>query len=205
MAVPAWPTPWTTWPPDSVPPLAAPSSAPSPGRPATASSLKVSRQDAIVSGEHPRSPARCEVRKRCRQTAKSAAVALPCLKGRDDVPEDALEAGDDVRAGRSGQPQVAAGAGDRGMTHAGLQDRQQRADVVAAGEPRPQLHRLMAQIVDSGAVTPPAVGNAGLPQEPAEVPVDVHERQRESIPAGEEPLPAGAPGDLRVVAGEPFA
>ena len=47
--------------------------------------------------------------------------------------------GGDVRVGLGGQPQVVVGVGDRGMTHVGLQDRQQRADVLAAGEPRPQV------------------------------------------------------------------
>src|SRR5260370_33240208 len=59
--------------------------------------------------------------------------------------------------------------------------------------------------MDAGTVAPAAVGNAGLPQEPAEVPVDVHERQRLPGPAGEEPVPAGAPGDAGVIASEPFA
>src|SRR5258708_30132010 len=59
--------------------------------------------------------------------------------------------------------------------------------------------------MDAGTVAPAAVGNAGLPQEPAEVPVDVDERQRLPGPAGEEPVPAGAPGDAGVIASEPFA
>ena len=59
--------------------------------------------------------------------------------------------------------------------------------------------------MDTGAVALAAVGNAGLPQEPAEVLVDVGERQRLPGRAGEEPVPAGAPGDPGVVAGEPVA
>jgi hypothetical protein len=64
----------------------------------------------------------------------------------------------------------------------------------------------MAKIVHPGAVSAPAVGDAGLPEEPAEVLVDVAEGERLARPAaGEEPLspdgPLGGPG---VVVGEPF-
>ena len=92
-----------------------------------------------------------------------------------------------------------------GVAHVGLQDGQQRADVVAVGEPRPQIvdRKGMPQIVNAGAVASAAVGDAGLPEEPAEVLVDVAERQRLSGRAGEEPVPAGAPGDVGVVVGEP--
>src|ERR1039457_3463124 len=51
----------------------------------------------------------------------------------------------------------------------------------------------MSSIVDAGAVAPAAVGNAGLPQEPAEALVDVGERQRLPRRAGEEPVPAPEP------------
>src|SRR5215469_10343897 len=74
-------------------------------------------------------------------------------------------------------------------------------------EPEPQVvhrHRV-AQIVDAGAVAPAAVGNAGLPQEPAEVLVDVGERQRLPGLAGEEPVSAGAPGDAGVIVSESVA
>jgi hypothetical protein len=40
--------------------------------------------------------------------------------------------------GLGGQPEVVGGVADRGVAHVGLQDRQQRADVLARGEPRPQ-------------------------------------------------------------------
>src|SRR6266851_9087569 len=63
----------------------------------------------------------------------------------------------------------------------------------------------MTQIVDAGAVAPAAVGNAGLPQEPAEVLVDVSQRQRAPGPAGEEPVPAGADGDAGVIFSQPVA
>jgi len=43
--------------------------------------------------------------------------------------------------------------------------------------------------MDTGAVAPAAVGNAGLPQEPAEVPVNVHDRQRLPRRAGEDGPP----------------
>ena len=59
--------------------------------------------------------------------------------------------------------------------------------------------------MDSRAVAPAAVGNAGLPQEPAEVLVDVGERQRPPRRAGEEPVPAGSPGHPGMVASQPFA
>ena len=55
----------------------------------------------------------------------------------------------------------------------------------------------------AGAVASAAVRNAGLPQEPAEVLVDVPERQRVPGRAGEEPVPAGAPEDVGVVVSEP--
>src|SRR5712664_2216952 len=61
----------------------------------------------------------------------------------------------------------------------------------------------MAQVVNAGAVAPAAVGNAGLPQKSAEILIDIPERQRLPGPAGEEPLPAGAPDDVGVVAGQP--
>src|SRR5258705_12257983 len=57
----------------------------------------------------------------------------------------------------------------------------------------------------AGAVAPAAVGNAGLPQEPAEILVDVPERQRLPGRAGEEPVPARAPEDAGGVVSEPFA
>jgi len=66
-------------------------------------------------------------------------MARPSREPRDDVTECALDLGSDVRVGLGGQPQVVVGVGDRGMTHVGLQDRQQRVGVLAAGEPRPQI------------------------------------------------------------------
>ena len=57
----------------------------------------------------------------------------------------------------------------------------------------------------AGAVAPATVGNAGLPQEPAEILVDVPQRQRLPGRAGEEPVPARAPEDVGVVVSEPFA
>src|SRR5260370_11961902 len=96
------------------------------------SSLNVSRQDVIVLGEQPRSPARCEVRKRCRKTAKSVAMGRPCCEPRDDVTEGTLDLGSDVRVRPGGQPQVAAGVGERGMTHEGLRGRQHTAAAPAA-------------------------------------------------------------------------
>ena len=88
-------------------------------------------------------------------------------------PIGALDAGGDVRVGLGGQPQVVGGIADRGVAHVGLQDRQQRTDVLARGKPRPQVvdRECVSQVVDAGAVAPAAVGDAGLPQEPAEVPV----------------------------------
>ena len=93
------------------------------------------------------------------------------------------------------------------MAHVGLQDRQQRGDVLAAGEPRPKIVDChgVSQIVDAGAVAPAAVGDAGLPEKPAEVLVDVADRQRAPGGAGEEPVPAGAPGDAGVVVGQSVA
>ena len=61
----------------------------------------------------------------------------------------------------------------------------------------------MAQVMDAGAVASTAVGDPGLPQEPAEVLVDVPQRQWLPGPAGEEPVPAAASGDAGVVVGEP--
>ena len=55
-------------------------------------------------GEQPRSPARCAVRKRRRNTAKSVAMTRSCRDGRDDVADGALDAGGDVRVGLGGQP-----------------------------------------------------------------------------------------------------
>jgi hypothetical protein len=51
------------------------------------------------------------------------------------------------------------------VTHVGLQDRQQRAGVLAAVEPRPQVidRKNMTKIMDTGAVALAAVGNARLP------------------------------------------
>ena len=64
----------------------------------------------------------------------------------------------------------------------------------------------MAQIVHTGAVSAPVVGDAGSPQKPAEVPLDVAEREGLAGSAGEEPFPpARLPGGLGVVAGEPGA
>src|SRR5215469_16259766 len=59
--------------------------------------------------------------------------------------------------------------------------------------------------MDTGAVTLAAVGDARLPQEPAEVLVDVGEGERLPRRAGEEPVPAGSPGHPGVVASEPVA
>ena len=151
----------------------------------------------MVLGEQPRSPARCAVRKRRRKTAKSVAMTRPGGDGRDDVADGLLDPGGDVRVGLGGQPQVVGGVGDRRMAQVGLQDRQQRADVLAVGEPRPQVvdHERMAEIMHAGAVASTAVGDAGLPEEPAEVLVDVPERQRLPGRAGEEPVPARTSGD----------
>ena len=70
----------------------------------------------------------------------------------------------------------------RRMTQVGLQHRQQRADVAPLREPEPQIvdREGVPQVVNSGAVPPPAVGDARLPEEPAEVLVDVPERQRQA-------------------------
>ena len=62
------------------------------------------------------------------------------------------------------------------------------------------------EIVNAGTSPRPAVGDAGLPEEPAEVLVDVPQRQRlAGLGSGEEPVPAWLPGSLRAVAGQPFA
>ena len=95
-----------------------------------------------------------------------------------------LHAGGDVRVGLGGQVQVVGGVGDRRMTQVGLQHRQQRADVLASGEPGPQVvdRQGVAEIMHAGAVAAAAVGDAGLPEKPAEVVVDVAERQRLARP-----------------------
>jgi hypothetical protein len=92
-----------------------------------------------VLGEQPRSPARCVVRKRRRKTAKSVAMARPGGDGWDDVADDVLDLGADVGVGLGGQPKVVGGVGGRGMAQVGLQDRQQRADVLAVEEPVTQV------------------------------------------------------------------
>jgi len=92
-----------------------------------------------VLGEQPLSPARCAVRKRRRQTAKSVAIAWPRCGGRDDIADGLFDSGGDVREGLGGQMKVVAGVCQRGMTQIRLQDRQQPADVLAVGEPEPQI------------------------------------------------------------------
>jgi hypothetical protein len=69
-------------------------------------------------------------------------MAWWCGDGWDNVADDALDLGGDVGVGLGREPEVVGGVGDRGVAQVGLQDRQQRADVLAAGEP-------VAQIVDS--------------------------------------------------------
>src|SRR5208283_2883392 len=86
-----------------------------------------------------RNQARCEVRKRCSNTAKSVAITGAFRDGWDDVAVGTLDAGGDVRVGLGGQPQVVVGVGDGGVAHVGLKDRQQRGNVLAAGEPRPKI------------------------------------------------------------------
>ena len=61
----------------------------------------------------------------------------------------------------------------------------------------------MAQVMHAGAVASTAVGNAGLPQKSAEILVDIPKGQRPPGRAREEPLPAAAPHDMRVVVDEP--
>jgi len=91
------------------------------------------------------------------------------------------------------------------MTHIRLQDRQQRADVLALREPETQIvnREGVSQVVDTGTVARSAVRDAGLPEEPAEVPFDVPDRQRLAGPAGEEPVPGRPPDEACVVVGEP--
>ena len=60
-------------------------------------------------GEQPRSPARCAVRKRRKNTAKSVAMARPSCDRRDDVTDDASNLGGDVGVGLGGQPEVVGG------------------------------------------------------------------------------------------------
>ena len=92
------------------------------------------------------------------------------------------------------------------MAHVGLEDRQQRADVVAARKPPTQVvdRKNMPEIMHTRAVASAPVGDAGLPEESTEVLVEVPEGERRAGPAGEEPLPAAAPDDLGVVVGEPW-
>ena len=54
------------------------------------------------------------------------------------------------------------------------------------------------------AVASAPVGDAGLPEESTEVLVEVPKGERSTGRAREDPLPAGAPNDLGVVAGEPL-
>src|SRR5664280_71893 len=77
--------------------------------------------------------------------------------GRDDVAGGLLDSGGDVRVRLGGQPQVVGGVPQRRMTHIRLQDRQQRADVLALSEPE-------AEIVDREGV--PQVVNAGTAPRP---------------------------------------
>ena len=90
-------------------------------------------------GEQPRSPARWVVRKRRRQTAKSVAMTRASREGRDDIAGGLLDPGGDIGVGLGGQPEVVGSVADRRMAHVGLQDRQQRAGVLAAGEPETQI------------------------------------------------------------------
>ena len=121
-------------------------------------------------------------------------------------PELALDAGGDLRVGLGGQPQEEGGIADRRMAHVGLQDRQQRADVLAGGEPCPQVvnRKSMPEIMDSGAVPPTAVRDAGLPEEAAEVVVDVHQRQGPALAPGKNHSQPGWPA-MCAGAGQPFA
>src|SRR5664279_1533870 len=115
--------------------------------------------------------------------------------GRDDVAGGLLDSGGDVRVRLGGQPQVVGGVPQRRMTHIRLQDRQQRADVLALSEPEAEIvdREGVPQVVNAGTAPPAAVGDAGLPEEPAEVLVDVPHRQWQTVPAGEEPVPARTP------------
>jgi hypothetical protein len=92
-----------------------------------------------VLGEQPRNAARWLVRNRRRQTAKSVAITRTRFDGWDDVAGGLFDSGGDVRVGLGGQPQVVGGVAQRRMTHIRLQDRQQRADVLALSEPEPQI------------------------------------------------------------------
>ncbi len=60
------------------------------------------------------------------------------------------------------------------------------------------------QVMDAGAVTPPAVRDAGLPQKPAKVVVNVDERERAPRGSGKEPFasPGWVCGGPVVVVGE---
>src|SRR5262249_36930322 len=67
-----------------------------------------------------------------------------------------------------------------GVPEVGWKDRQERVDVLAVVKPGPQVvhcHRV-TQVMDAGSVTAAAVGDPGVPQEPPEVMVDVHQRHR---------------------------
>src|SRR5215208_7859256 len=137
-------------------------------------------------------------------------MAWPCGDGRDDVAGGLLDPGGDVRVGLCGQPQVVGGVAQRRMTHIRLQDRQQRADVLTLSEPETEIvdREGVPQVMNAGTVAPPTVGDTRSPEEPAEVLVDVPDRQRQAAPAGEEPAETQiylrrTADELGVVVGEP--
>src|SRR6476469_9101172 len=125
--------------------------------------------------------------------------------GWDDVAGGLFDAGGDVRVGLGGEPQVVGGVAQRRMTHVRLQDGQQRADVLTLGEPGPKVvdRERVSQVMDPGTAAGAAMRDAGLPQEPAEVPLDVPDGEWLAVPAGEEPVPGRPPGEVGVVGGEP--
>src|SRR5664279_2749711 len=100
--------------------------------------------------------------KRRRQTAKSVAMACARRVGRDDVAGGLLDSGGDVRVRLGGQPQVVGGVPQRRMTHTRLQDRQQRADVLALSEPEAEIvdREGVPQVVNAGPASPTAAGGA---------------------------------------------
>ena len=66
-------------------------------------------------------------------------MARPSCDRRDDVTDDALNLGGYVGVGLGGQPEVVGGVAERRMAHIGLQDWQQRPDVLALREPQTQI------------------------------------------------------------------
>src|ERR1035441_2826066 len=101
-------------------------------------------------------------------------MACSCGDGRDDVAGGLLDSGGDVRVGLGGQPEVVGGVAERRMAHIGLQDWQQRPDVLAVRNPKAQIvaGKSVAEVMNTGPAAWPAVRDTGLPQEPAEVLLD---------------------------------